>query len=261
MFNKNENQSQHEKQILKQFSYQAIPFAELPSHMSGIDILLEMSKVKITDKVLDVACGPGLVSCEFAFNSAYVTGIDITPEMIIQAKKRQQANNLKNLEWIQSDAFPLPFEDNSFDVIVSRYSFHHMLNYDKIFDEMFRVCKTGGRIVIADVSLEEKYSQAYDQMEILRDSSHVHALTHEEFNTLFINGNLINCQQISYDVELELEAQLNASLLATENQEKLRQLIKDDINKNTLGINAHLKDNNVYYYVPIKVLVGEKVIK
>jgi ubiquinone/menaquinone biosynthesis C-methylase UbiE len=61
-----------------QFSKQASPFAELHIHMDAMDLLLEMSGVDSGNTVLDVACGPGLVACEFAPRASRVTGIDIT---------------------------------------------------------------------------------------------------------------------------------------------------------------------------------------
>ena len=72
----------HQATIVEQFSRQAIPFAKVPGHLDAIGLLLEISAVSRDDLVLDVACGPGLVACEFARTARQVTGIDITPAMI-----------------------------------------------------------------------------------------------------------------------------------------------------------------------------------
>ena len=80
----------HNQTIVKQFSQQAIPFSELPGHSQSMQMLIELSGVSASDDVLDVACGPGLVACEFAQHARRVTGIDITPKMIEQAKERQK---------------------------------------------------------------------------------------------------------------------------------------------------------------------------
>jgi ubiquinone/menaquinone biosynthesis C-methylase UbiE len=80
--------TKHNLTIIEQFSQQAIPFSKLPGHSKSIEILIELSEVSKGDDVLDVACGPGLVACEFALHAKHITGIDITQEMIEQAKKR-----------------------------------------------------------------------------------------------------------------------------------------------------------------------------
>ena len=79
----------HDQRIISQFSQQAVPLAELPGHLQSIQMLLDISGVSAADNVLDVACGPGLVACEFAPHAKHITGIDITPRMIEQAKERQ----------------------------------------------------------------------------------------------------------------------------------------------------------------------------
>jgi ubiquinone/menaquinone biosynthesis C-methylase UbiE len=77
----------HNQTIIAQFSQQAVPFSELPGHSQSMQMLIEMSGVSGADIVLDVACGPGLVACEFAPHAKHVTGIDITPRMIEQRGK------------------------------------------------------------------------------------------------------------------------------------------------------------------------------
>jgi len=58
--------TKHNQTIIEQFSQQAIPFSELPGHSQSMQMLIELSGVSASDDVLDVACGPGLVACEFA---------------------------------------------------------------------------------------------------------------------------------------------------------------------------------------------------
>ena len=76
----------HNQTIVEQFSQQAVPFAKKPEHSDSMQMLIEMSGVSGDDQVLDVACGPGLVACAFAPHARQVTGIDITPAMIEQAR-------------------------------------------------------------------------------------------------------------------------------------------------------------------------------
>lgn len=255
---KSDNDKKHQAEIVDQFSRQAIPFSKIPGHYDAMQILVELAQVRSDDNVLDVACGPGLVACEFAPRVEHVTGIDITPAMIEQAIELQKERNLQNLTWTVAEAVPLPFPDHSFSLAITRYSFHHLLSPVKALAEMVRVCRPGGRVLVADVAVEPSKSEAYDRLEVMRDPSHTHALTKVEFNDLINSSGLINCRQSSYGVDIELEAQLEASFPRPGDKARLREMITGDIGTDGLGINARRENNNVVYTVPIAVYVGRK---
>jgi ubiquinone/menaquinone biosynthesis C-methylase UbiE len=120
-------EKQHLSKIVDQFLRQAIPFMELNIHMDAMDLLVEMSGVNENDTVLDVACGPGLVVCEFAKHASSVTGIDITEAMIGKAREIQNENKLDNVDWATESAYPLPFDDGAFTLVLTRYGIHHFL--------------------------------------------------------------------------------------------------------------------------------------
>lgn len=252
---------QHQQLIVQQFTRQAIPFAQLPGHLDSLDLLLELTRPSSEDTVLDLACGPGLVACAFARQAGQVIGLDLTPAMLEQAAKRQQEQGLTNLVWKQGDVQALSYADNSFSMVITRYSFHHLLDPQQTLAEMIRVCKPGGRVLVADVALPPEKSAAYDRLEIMRDPSHTHALTTDEFSKLFLQSCLQECRQASYGVELELEAQLRASFPNPGDEERIRQLVTEDIGIDNLGINARRKDETVVYSVPISVFVGRKEVK
>jgi ubiquinone/menaquinone biosynthesis C-methylase UbiE len=248
----------HESNIIEQFSRQAIPFTQVPGHYDAMQILIELSGVRRDDTVLDVACGPGMVACEFARHARHVTGIDITPAMIEQAAQRQQEQKLDNLTWDRGNAIPLPYGDNSFSLVITRYSFHHLLAPEEALAEMIRVCAPGGRVMVADVAVESAKAAAYDRLEILRDPSHTHALTQEAFAALFRDSGLADCRQSAYGVDIELETQLKASFPKPGDEEILRSMVTDDVGVDALGINARRVDGSVVYTVPIAVYVGRK---
>jgi ubiquinone/menaquinone biosynthesis C-methylase UbiE len=254
----NHSKQDHQAKIIDQFSRQAIPFTQVPGHFDAMQILIKLSEVCKNDAVLDVACGPGMVACEFAKHACHVTGIDITPAMIEQAEKRQNELKQENLAWTVGDAVPLPYADNSFSLVITRYSFHHLLAPEKALREMIRVCRPGGRVMVADVAMDPSKSEAYDRLEILRDPSHTHALTHEEFATIFNNSGLHNCQQSAYGVDIELETQIKASFPNPGDEPKLRDMVTNDVGIDNLGINARIEDKKVMYTVPIGVYIGRK---
>ena len=76
--------------------------------------IVEMAQPSLEDTVLDVACGPGLLACAFARAARRVSGIDLTPKMLEQAKELQQKQGLENLSWQEGDVQALPYRDATF---------------------------------------------------------------------------------------------------------------------------------------------------
>lgn len=251
-------QKKHDAQIVSQFTKQAIPFAELPGHLDSIQILIKMSNVTSDDLVLDVACGPGLVACEFAKVAQHVSGIDLTEKMIEQAKSRQNEMALANLSWDVGTVSPLPYDNASFSVVVTRYSFHHFLDPKAVLMEMIRVCKPDGIVLIADAALPADKVDAYNHMEKLRDPSHIKALSYEAWEQLLDGSGLKDFQYGSYRVPMELENQLKASFPNPGDDDKIRAIFMNDINTNALGVNAHWADNELHFSYPITIFAGRK---
>jgi ubiquinone/menaquinone biosynthesis C-methylase UbiE len=248
----------HNEIIKAQFSKQAKGYTSVKAHAEALNTLIEMSCVSEKDDVLDVACGSGIVSCAFAKYARHVTGIDITEEMLEQARTLQAQSNLTNVEWVLRDVDPLGFSSNRFSIVFSRFSFHHLLAYEKVFEEMIRVCKPGGIVMVVDVVLPNEKRKAYDEMELLRDPSHTGVLTSEMFEKLFRHPLLSNSRTSYYEMNIDMETQLNASFMTDENRKKIRALIFQDANKNNLGVNVTQIKNSYQLYYPIHIYMAIK---
>jgi ubiquinone/menaquinone biosynthesis C-methylase UbiE len=98
--------------------------------------------------VLDVATGTGHVALAAARRFANVTGIDYVPELVAIAERRAQAEGL-TIDFREADAENLPFEDNSFDYVVSAIGVMFTANHQRAADELLRVTTPGGRIGLA----------------------------------------------------------------------------------------------------------------
>jgi len=253
-----DTEKRHLSKIIDQFSKQAAPFAELHIHMDAMELLLEMSGVRKDDTVLDVACGPGLVACEFAPRASHVTGIDITEAMIEKARALGREKKLGNVEWVCGNADPLPFADGSYSLVITRYSFHHFLDPERALGDMIRVCSPGGRVMVADVCVGEEHSALYDAMEKMRDESHVHALTEPEFTELFAGSGLKDLKRSGYGLDADVESLLGASSHSPEERERILHMIEADIGVNKIGINARYEDRRLVFTFPIAVFAGVK---
>ena len=243
--------NKHHLNIVEQFSKQAIGYSSIVSHSSALDKLIQWSSASKEDKVLDIACGSGIVSCEFAKHCGHVTGIDLTKAMITNAKKLQAKNNLKNITWDLGDVNTLPYPDDGFSIVVSRFGFHHFLEPAKVLSEMKRVCKSKGKILVVDVSLPDSKIHHYNAMEKIRDSSHVAALSYSEFESLFEQAGFRNVAIDSYAMQISLNEQLQASFPS--DPDKLKELIIHDIGINNLGINPTVDRGDTVLHYPIYI--------
>jgi SAM-dependent methyltransferase len=98
--------------------------------------------------VLDVACGTGNAARPAARAGARVTGIDLTPKLLESGRATAQSEGL-DIEWREGDAENLPFEDASFDRVLSTFGHMFAPRHQRTADEMSRVCRKGGTIVTA----------------------------------------------------------------------------------------------------------------
>lgn len=99
------------------------------------------------DRVLDVAAGTGNAAVEAARTGASVVASDLTPELFEAGRARAEAAGVQ-LEWVEADAEALPFEDGSFDVVISSIGVMFAPFHQAAADELVRVCKPGGRIAL-----------------------------------------------------------------------------------------------------------------
>jgi len=256
------DKSKHKDLILDQFTKQAIPFANRPSHSEYLDLIMETTGVTSKDTVLDVACGPGLVSCAFAKAAKHVTGIDLVPAMIERAKVLQLERKLSNLSWKIGDVLPLPYRDASFSIVVTRYSFHHFMNPQAVWMEMVRVAKSNGKVAVIDVFTSSSgQAEAYDRLEKLRDPSHVRTLLLSELQKMAKETGLSQLETNFYRLEIPLEQQLKASFPKTpEDADEIRKMVAEDIGKDTLGVRACRKGNEICVSIPIVIITGNKPV-
>jgi SAM-dependent methyltransferase len=107
--------------------------------------LVEASGIGSAQRVLDVAAGTGNASIPAARTGASVTASDLTPELLEAGRRTAEGEGLE-LEWVEADAEKLPFEDNSFDVVISAIGVMFAPHHQDAADELVRVCRPGGTI-------------------------------------------------------------------------------------------------------------------
>jgi SAM-dependent methyltransferase len=131
-------------------TWMAGDFAQIArSYESGAADFVTRLKLIPGRRVLDVACGTGNLAIPAARAGAAVTGVDIAANLLEQGRSRAQAEGL-TIQFDEGDAEQLPYQDSSFDVIVSMFGVMFAPRPEKVTAELTRVCRAGGRIALAN---------------------------------------------------------------------------------------------------------------
>lgn len=251
--------SNHDR-ILDQFTRQALPFASAPAirNREALDRIVRMAEAGPSDLVLDVACGPGLLVCAFAAVVEHATGIDLTPAMLEQAQREQEQQGLDNITWRQGDALALPFPDESFSIVTARFAFHHLPDPPAALREMQRVCKPGGRVVVADTAPAAEKAANLNAMERMRDPSHVRAMPLAEHSRLLHEAGLKVTAIDTYRLEGELEDLLRRSFPSEGDADRIRKIFRDSLVDDAMDMAVHQDDGKIYYAFPVAILAAQK---
>ena len=111
-------------------------------------VIVNRVGIRPGEEVLDVACGTGNATIPAALAGGTVTGLDLTPELF-EAARRRAAEAVAEVRWIEGDAEALPFEGESFDVVISTFGVMFAPRHQVAAAEMARVLRPGGRIGLA----------------------------------------------------------------------------------------------------------------
>ena len=252
----------HEDLILDQFTRQATVFSTAPTitDEDALQMIVEAARPGPDDRLLDVACGPGLVVCAFAPHVCDATGIDVTPAMLDRARKLAADKDLANVAWRRGDVYSLPYDDASFTIITTRFSFHHFLDPAAVLREMVRVCAAGGRIVVVDdyASEDPAKAAAFNHLEKLRDPSHSRCLTLTELKGFFGAVGLPDPDASFYELRGDVPSLLARSFPNPGDDVKIIEMFKASAADDRLGVPVRLDVDQIYYAYPVAILAATR---
>lgn len=199
-------QSHHDK-VDQQFGSQASAYLKSAVHAAGRD--LERLSARLADfpdaRLLDMGCGAGHASFIAAAQVKEVIAYDLSEQMLSVVNDAAKTRGIFNIATRQGYAEVLPFDDGSFDVVISRYSAHHWHDVGKALREVKRVLKPGGIVIFMDVmSPGHPVLDIWLQtVEALRDTSHVRNYSSGEWLSLFNDAGLVSQNLLCDRLNLE----------------------------------------------------------
>jgi arsenite methyltransferase len=128
---------------------------------AGVANPFSLGRLSPGERVLDLGSGAGtdsLVAAQMVGEEGHVTGIDMTPAMLEKAQAAADEMGMTNVEFVAGEAEQLPFPDASFDVVISNGVIDLIPDKDAVFSEIHRVLLPGGRIQVADVTIQNPVS-------------------------------------------------------------------------------------------------------
>ena len=198
----------HGQSVQDQFDSQAHAYLSSRVHAEGPDLthaknLVEHAALAV-GHAIDVGCGAGHLSFALAPSLARVVALDPSPNMLATVKKAAAARGLAKIETCQASAESLPFADSSFNLACTRYSAHHWLRLESALQEMHRVLRPRGRLLVIDVlGHEEPLVDTHLQsMELLRDPSHVRNRSATEWRSLLEAAGFVGVEHAQWPLPL-----------------------------------------------------------
>ncbi|ATM96925.1 sam-dependent methyltransferase YafE [Yersinia frederiksenii] len=188
-------QNSHKDAVERQFGDQANAYLTSAVHAQGKDLqrLTTLLQPHGDARLLDLGCGAGHASFTAAAVVKSVVSYDLSAQMLQVVSQAASDKKLTNIEVKQGIAESLPFDDQSFDIVISRYSAHHWHDVGQALREVKRVLRPGGKIIFMDVvSPGHPVLDIYLQtVEVLRDTSHVRNYAPGEWLALFTDAGLV----------------------------------------------------------------------
>jgi ubiquinone/menaquinone biosynthesis C-methylase UbiE len=225
----------HAATLRESFTRQAATFEDARLNFAFTDSLSLVVKAcspRQGDVALDVAAGTGLVARALAPLVSAVVAVDITPEMLERGKRESDKGLVRNVIFQRGDVNDLPFLPESFTLVVSRFSLHHLEDPGAAVRELARVCRRGGRVVIFDLvaSDDPEVAARQDDVERRRDPAHLRNMTKGEVVDALVGAGLIVGSRQERVVSRSVDQWLEQADTEAYARADVRRILIDEIN-------------------------------
>lgn len=226
--------------VERQFRRNPDSFARMPADADAefLHYMVSISGVAATDRVLDVASGPGGCARAFAARCARAVGLDVSAALAARARAEAVQRGVANAAFVAGELERMPFADAAFEAAVSRFAFHHCLNPGRVFAEMARVVAPRGWMVVVDVTAAEDPAKAalHNELERLCDPTHGRTLPASEFERMFAAHGFRVAMKIARKARTTAENWMRLGGAPAENLPKLRAMLEDAVEGDRPGL-------------------------
>ena len=244
---------------IKQFGKQAEAYSKGNIFVDGFHLskIVEISGVKENDRVLDIATGSGFLALEFAKKSNNVTGCDITRNMLLYAREKQKNSGHNNVDFFICDVESLPFPDGAFDIVSCRFAFHHFPDPGKALLEMRRVCRQSIVLVDGVSSNDPGKSRFHNEIEKMRDPSHVRINALSEIKNMFEETGAVIKDISHWEIPQDFEEWIERAGTDGEKITTIRHLMTESIAGDTTGLGVKIENGKLGFRYDTIILVAE----
>jgi ubiquinone/menaquinone biosynthesis C-methylase UbiE len=212
--------------VRREFARQASNFEKSGSLFRDTGILDWIAAhVDVRDgaRILDVAGGTGQLGRYLARDGATAVIVDLTDAMLAAGLRSVGEEGRDDVVFVRGDATDLPFPDDQFDVVVSRFALHHMDDPGAAIAEMARVCAPEGGVTLIDMVAG---GPRHDELERLRDPSHTRALPEEELRAAFAAAGRETEHEADWEQTMPVEPWLEQAKTPDDSREQIRTALE-----------------------------------
>jgi ubiquinone/menaquinone biosynthesis C-methylase UbiE len=241
--------------LQRAFTRQAKAFAHSPLQRDPARLarLLAFIQPREGQRVLDVGCGPGIVTATLARAGALAYGVDVTAAMLREARAAGAGGR-----YLRADVERLPCVDQSFDVTLARNAFHHLADPHAVAREMARVTRAGGRVVIEDMRAPDDPAQRayHETIERLRDVSHTRTLTAGEMQELLAAAGLRPGREVPGALVIDFDEWIDRAYPAEGNRRRALEMMQACVGNERCGLRVWREGTRLLFERPSLIISG-----
>lgn len=207
------NNVENVKQAKKSFNniLENKKYARIIKDDNQLSLLLDLVDDGKHNKILDIGTGTGYLAFPLAekFPTASVCGIDIAEVIVEKNNATVKKKGIPNLTFQVFDGLKYPFPDESFDLIVTRYAFHHFPDVVDSIQQMNKILVKGGKVLVSDPMRNEKDDNGIiDSFMRVKRDGHIQFYSSNELDEIFINNGFKKENQVITDMKFPFAQQI-----------------------------------------------------
>lgn len=231
------------------------------THVDDLEWIVRPLALQPHFRCLEVAAGTGQLTRAIAPLVRHAIALDRQRTQLTRGVKAARKSGITNMSVQPGLAENLPYADESFDLVMTRFGLHHFARPEIVLAEMKRVCRKGGRTIVVDrvAPGNSHWALEYDRLERLRDPSHRKLFNLYELKQLFRQLNLSIVRSDSRDFPLEFQTWIDLKSTAPELEYKFYVDLKQDIEgKRNTGMRPFWQNDRLFFRQIVALVIAQK---